>query len=90
MKVLPRWRHHCTKAGLKPNLIPCDVVTCWNSLCNLLEFVVKYRNPISKITCDEKLGQLHKYHLSAEEWSVIEELITVLQVCIPTVAMSFT
>jgi len=54
-----------------------------------LEFVVRYRKPISKITCDEKLGQLHKYHLSAEEWSVIEELVTVLQVSIPVVIMSY-
>ena len=51
---------------------------------------MRYRKPISKITCDEKLGQLHKYHLSAEEWSVIEELVTVLQVCIPSMVMSFT
>jgi len=58
-------------------------------MCNLLEFVVRYHKPISKITCDEKLGQLHKYHLSAEEWSVIEELITVLQVSIPVVIMSY-
>ncbi|KIM54544.1 hypothetical protein SCLCIDRAFT_136639 [Scleroderma citrinum Foug A] len=75
-KALPRWQHRCTKAGLKPNLIPHDVVTRWNSSCDLLEFVVRYRKPISKITCDKKLGQLHKYHLSAEEWSVIEELVT--------------
>jgi len=77
------------KGWAQTNLIPRDIVTCWNSTCDLLEFMVRYHKPISKITCDEKLGQLHKYHLSAEEWSVIEELVTVLQVSIPVVIMSY-
>ncbi|KAG1806029.1 ribonuclease H-like domain-containing protein, partial [Suillus variegatus] len=78
-KALPIWRSRCNKADLKANLIPRDVVTRWNSTHDMLRFVVKYRKPIKKITGDKKLPNFRKYRLEDDEWTVVEELVTVLE-----------
>ena len=44
----------------------------------MLIFAVEYRKPIDDITA-EKSSPLRKYELSLEEWTIVEDLVFVLQ-----------
>ena len=79
-KALPAWQSHCEHARLKPNLIPRDVVTRWNSTYDMLCFALRYRPAIDKITVDKKLSQFRKFELDDREWKVVEDLVSVLEV----------
>jgi hypothetical protein len=46
----------------------------------MLRFAVKYRKPIKKTTGDKKLPNFRKYRLEDDEWTVVEELVAVLEV----------
>ena len=60
--------------------MPRDVVTWWNSTYDMLEFALRYRASIDHITVNKKLPQLRKYELDEDEWEVIENLTSVLEV----------
>jgi hypothetical protein len=60
--------------------MPRNVVTRWNSTYDMLEFALQYRAVIDRITVDKKLPQLRKYELDEDEWEVIENLTSVLEV----------
>jgi hypothetical protein len=62
-------------------MIPRDVVTRWNSTHDMMVFALEYRKPIDAITADKSL-KLRKFELDNEGWSIIEQLVSVLQVCI--------
>jgi len=70
----------CQAHGLKEKLIPCDVVTRWNSTYDMLQFVIKYRKAIDAITADKSL-KLCKYKLDNDDWQIIHDLVSVLAVC---------
>ena len=55
------------------------MVTRWNSTYDLLEFAVKYRQAIDALTADKQL-KLRKYELFDDDWRIIDELVSVLQV----------
>ena len=78
--ALPAWRRICADLGLKPKLIPRDVVTRWNSTYDMMEFALKYRKPIDAITADKSL-KLRKYELDNDDWTIIGDLVVVLEVC---------
>ena len=59
--------------------MPRDVATRWNSTYDMLEFAIKYRLAIDKITGD-KLANLRKYELDDDEWSITMQLHKVLKV----------
>ena len=46
----------------------------------MLEFALRYRALIDRITVNKKLPQLRKYELDEDEWEVIENLTSVLEV----------
>ena len=46
----------------------------------MLEFALRYRALIDCITVNKKLPQLCKYELDEDEWEVIENLTSVLEV----------
>ena len=46
----------------------------------MLEFALRYRASIDHITVNKKLPQLRKYELDEDEWEVIENLTSVLEV----------
>ena len=46
----------------------------------MLEFALRYRALIDRITVNKKLPQLCKYELDEDEWEVIENLTSVLEV----------
>jgi len=77
--VLPAWRRACRDLDLKERLIPRDVVTRWNSTYDMMRFVLAYRPAIDKITADKAL-KLRKYELDNDDWVVIEDLVSVLEV----------
>ena len=77
--ALPAWQHFCEAHGLKAKLIPQDVIMCWNSTHDMMAFALDYCKLIDSITADKSL-KLWKYELDNEGWSIIEQLISVLQV----------
>jgi hypothetical protein len=45
----------------------------------MMGFALKYRKPIDLVTADKGL-KLRRYELDEEEWSVMEDLVDVLEV----------
>ena len=80
MIALPAWHRTCHKLHFKEWLIPCDVVTHWNSTYDMLKFVLVYRVVIDNITADKRL-KLRSYKLNNDNWAVIKDLVSVLEVC---------
>jgi hypothetical protein len=54
-------------------------VTRWNSTYDMLKFVLAYRVVIDNITADKRL-KLRSYELDNDNWAVIEDLVSVLEV----------
>ena len=77
--ALPAWRSICVAKGLKPNLIPHDVVTRWNSTFDMMHFALRYCTAVDAITADKAL-KLRKYELLDDNWVIIQDLVTVLEV----------
>ena len=86
--ALPAWRRIRTDLGLKPKLIPRNVVTRWNSTYDMMEFALKYRKPIDIITADKSL-KLRKYELDNDDWEIIGDLVVVLEVCCVSYCLHF-
>ena len=55
-------------------------MTRWNSTYDMLNFVLAYRVVIDKITADKGL-KLRRYELDNDNWVIIEDLVSVLEVC---------
>jgi hypothetical protein len=75
--ALPAWRRYCKELKLKPHILPCNVITRWNSTYYMLDFAIRYRTVIDAMTADKSL-KLRKFELETEEWSIAEDLVTVL------------
>jgi len=60
-------------------LMPRDVATRWNSTVGLLEYALKHRKAVDLITQQRELG-LRKFELTDNEWVIVEQLQSVLQV----------
>jgi hypothetical protein len=46
----------------------------------MMVFAVQYREPIDSITADKSL-KMRKFELDNEGWAIIEQLVSVLQIC---------
>jgi hypothetical protein len=77
--ALPAWRRTCSELGLKKRLIPRDVVTRWNSTYDMMRFVLTYRKAIDRITAAKAL-KLRRYELDNDDWVIVEDLVSVLEV----------
>ena len=77
--ALPAWCHTCSELGLKDKLIPHDVIMQWNSTYDMMSFMPIHRTAINKITADKAL-KLRKYELDNDDWVIVEDLISVLEV----------
>ena len=47
----------------------------------MLKFVLRYRAVIDKITTDKGL-KLRRYELDNDNWAIIEDLVSILEVCL--------
>src|SRR6266481_8067102 len=79
--ALPAWCHHCKAHKIKSCVLPCGVVTHWNSTFDMLNFAVQYWAIIDTMMANKSL-KLWKFELETEEWTIVEDLITVLIVSI--------
>jgi hypothetical protein len=77
--ALPAWRCTCSELNLKKRLIPRDVVTRWNSTYDMMRFVLAYWQAVDQITADKAL-KLRRYELDNDDWAIIEDLVSVLEV----------
>jgi hypothetical protein len=77
--ILPRWYSNLDELELKSRIMPRDVTTRWNSMYDMLEFALKYREAIDIITGDRDM-KLRKYEMDEEEWEVARQLCQVLKV----------
>ncbi|KAF8469358.1 hypothetical protein DFH94DRAFT_598423, partial [Russula ochroleuca] len=75
--ALPAWCRYCKELKLKSRILPCDIVTHWNSTFYMLDFMIKYRSVIDAMTAD-KTCKLRRFELETEEWTIAQDLITIL------------
>jgi hypothetical protein len=76
---LPAWCSTCYELGLKPRLIPRDVVTRWNSTYDMMRFTLEYREAVDQVIADKAL-KLRRYELNNDDWIIIGDLVSVLEV----------
>ena len=76
--LLPAWKKILEELGLVFTLIPCDVATQWNLLCDMLKYCAEHQEPIEKITAQRR--DLRKFELAEDEWELVKQLCTVLKV----------
>jgi hypothetical protein len=74
------WCLACETNKLKVKLIPRDVITCWNSTYDMMAFALTYRKPIDEITANKTL-KLRCYELDAEDWQIVDDLVSILEAC---------
>jgi hypothetical protein len=80
MITLPAWRQTCIEQKLKARLIPRNIVTRWNSTYDMMRFVLNYRRAIDAIIAKKEL-RLRRFELDDEDWRIVEDLVSILEVC---------
>lgn len=56
-----------------------DVLTCWNSTFDMLEYSLGHRKAVDTVTQRRELG-LRKFELTDHEWEIAGQLCDVLKV----------
>ncbi|TFY76146.1 hypothetical protein EWM64_g7868 [Hericium alpestre] len=77
--LLPAWKSMLSDLGMKERIMPRDVSTRWNSTYDMLEFALEYKRAVRAVVSDTRLG-LDKYELTAQEWSIAQQLRDVLHI----------
>ena len=54
--VLAKWYEVLETLSLKPCMMPQDVSTCWNSMYNMVEFAIEYRDSLDIMTADRDMN----------------------------------
>lgn len=67
------------KLALKVHNMPCDCLTHWNSMFEMLKFAITYCGAINAMTSECSLN-LHKYELDDNEWLIATKLHDTLKV----------
>lgn len=67
------------KTPLSSCMMPRDVATCWNSTYEMLHFAYTYRDAYNKITSNRDM-KMRKYELSDSDWTIVNDLASVLKV----------
>jgi len=68
------------KKPLSIQMMPRDVSTWWNSSFDMLEFALLYQELLDDLTGIRKM-KLRPCKLSEQEWTIAEQLASVLKVC---------
>ena len=77
--ILPAWHEILKDLQMKVSCMPRDVATWWNSLFDLLEYILSHRKAIDLVTQRCELG-IRNLELSDKEWELVEQLHSVLKV----------
>ena len=78
-KILPAWKEILSDLRLVISCMLRDVAMRWNSTFDLLEYALKHRKAINLVTQQCELG-LRQFDLTDPEWTVMEQLHSVLNV----------
>ena len=89
MKLLPAWKEIMEGLRMSVRTLPRDVAMRWNSMFDMLDFVLEYRAGIDVITDKNKLG-VNQYTLGDEEWELLKQLRNVLKVSACCTAFQLT
>ncbi|KAJ3965668.1 hypothetical protein EV361DRAFT_776073, partial [Lentinula raphanica] len=79
MMLLPKWREQLADTPFAGRTLRCDVATRWNSTHNMLESFLEMKEHVTKFL-DSAHNGLTEYTLSDEEWEVVKDLVSGLQV----------
>ena len=52
----------------------------------MLRFAIKYRDAIDGVTAD-KLLKMRKFELDNDDWTIVEDLVSMLEVCLPDILL---
>jgi hypothetical protein len=85
--ALLAWCRICVEKNLKPDLIPQDVATRWNLTYDMLHFAIKYQDAIDGVTAYKSL-KMRKFELDNNDWTIVEDLVSVLEVCLPHILLT--
>ncbi|KAF8550526.1 hypothetical protein OG21DRAFT_397980 [Imleria badia] len=77
--ILPAWKELMRELRITVTFLPHDVATRWNSTLDLLDCALRHRKVVDGVTQRRDLG-LRKYEVLDEEWTMIEQLRSVLEV----------
>ncbi|KIM61406.1 hypothetical protein SCLCIDRAFT_122086, partial [Scleroderma citrinum Foug A] len=77
--LLPTWVATLKDLGMPVKMIPWDVLTHWNSMFDLANFVCEYEMAIESITDKTKL-KVTDLALDAHEWALLRQLWDVLKI----------
>ena len=77
--LLPAWKSCLEELEQSVRIMPRDVCTCWNSIYDMLKFMLEYKKAIKMFTSDLK-NDLRKFELNNEEWGLVKELSDTLRV----------
>ena len=61
---------------LKVTNMPCDMLTWWNSIFDMLEYVLNHHDVVDAVTQDYVL-ELRKYELDDGKWALLEHVLKV-------------
>lgn len=61
--------------------MPRDVLTCWNSTFDMVDFAIDYQTAIDAITGNHDM-KMRSLELDAPEWAIAKELRDTLKVCV--------
>lgn len=76
----------CEEHNIKEAVLICTVVTCWNTVSDMLQHVIDLRKILNHV-CDmmrfngPTLMHLCRFILSQEEWLILEQCSKYLEVC---------
>ena len=81
-RLLPEWKTVCEEEGLPVRLLPRDVRTRWNSTFDMLDFAIKYRAVVDRMTM-RPINCLRAYELDDAAWTMLTQIQEVLEVRVP-------
>ncbi|KAJ3767072.1 hypothetical protein FB446DRAFT_652718 [Lentinula raphanica] len=86
MLLLPKWREQLAGSDFAKQTLLKDVATRWNSTHNMLESFLQLKPAVVEFL-DRASNRLSEYVLTDEEWEVVDELVSVLQVSLHFVSL---
>lgn len=74
------------KTPLVSWMMPRDVAMRWNSTYEMLDFAYTYHEAYNEVTGNRDMN-MQEYELSRQEWKIVKDLVAVLRVSEPNIAL---